>query len=407
MKDPLEEAGLEFDARTSTRVLVLALLGLVALFVFRPGSRTPLLLIAGIVLLIMVHEAGHYITAKRAGMKVTEFFLGFGPRLWSFRRGETEYGIKAIPAGGYVRIIGISNLEDIDPDDEARTFRAGRFGDRLTVILAGVTVNILIAFLLFFVVIAGQGQVVDGQSTKIVEVTGNSAASDAGFRPGDRIVALNGRAVHDWATVKRAIEGSAHQKITVTVVRHGREVQLAAVPRTRAGHGFLGVSPANQVRDIGAFEAVPESFRLMGDVTTSMFGVLGDRFSPSGVRDSARSITAPAPKAGATTADLSRPRSLIGIVDLGSQLVGTDVWGILALLAQISLILALFNLLPLVPFDGGHAAVVLYEWAASKVKHHQVRVDYRKLIPVSVVVLLPLLFIALSAMVLDVRQLGQ
>ena len=99
--------------------------------------------------------------------------------------------------------------------------------------------------------------------------------------------------------------------------------------------------------------------------------------------------------------------SLIGIVDAGSDLVGGNVWLILLLLGQISFILALFNLLPILPFDGGHAVVVLYEWVASKVRHRRVYVDYRKLIPVSVVLLIPILFLGLSSMVLDIRQLGQ
>ena len=119
---------------------------MVALAVFVPGSRTPLLLVVGIILMVMLHEFGHYWTAKRSGMKVTEFFVGFGPRLWSFTRGETEYGVKAIPAGGYVRIIGMTNMEEIDPADEPRTFRQGTPGKRLVVILAGVTVNLVIAF---------------------------------------------------------------------------------------------------------------------------------------------------------------------------------------------------------------------------------------------------------------------
>jgi membrane-associated protease RseP (regulator of RpoE activity) len=99
--------------------------------------------------------------------------------------------------------------------------------------------------------------------------------------------------------------------------------------------------------------------------------------------------------------------SLIGIVDTGSDLVGGNLWLIALLLGQISFILAVFNLLPILPFDGGHAAVVIYEWIASKVKHHRVFVDYRKLIPVSVVLLIPILFLGLSSMVLDIRQLGQ
>src|SRR5204863_5355715 len=125
-------------------------LGLIGLAIFRPGSRTAIAIIFGLIVMVMLHEAGHYYTAKRSGMKVTEFFLGFGPRLWTFRKGETEYGVKAIPAGGYVRIIGMTNMEEVDPADEPRTFRQGTPGKRLAVILAGVTVNFIIAFVLFF-----------------------------------------------------------------------------------------------------------------------------------------------------------------------------------------------------------------------------------------------------------------
>jgi Zn-dependent protease len=100
VKDPLEEAGVEVNSRVATGILIAFVVGMVALFVLAPGSRTPLLIVLGIILMVMLHEFGHYITAKRSGMKVTEFFVGFGPRLWSFTKGETEYGIKAIPLGG-------------------------------------------------------------------------------------------------------------------------------------------------------------------------------------------------------------------------------------------------------------------------------------------------------------------
>ena len=269
-----------------------------------------------------------------------------------------------------MRIIGISNLEDIDPEDEPRTFRAGRFGDRLKVILAGVTVNIVIAFVLFFVVIAGQGHIADGPSTTIDTVVAGSAAASAGFRPGDRIVEANGKPIDNWTRLKNVIVTHADDPTTFVVLRHGVRVELTATPKTDNGKGFLGVGPSTRYRSVGVFEAVPESFRTMGDVTAGMFHVMANRFSPSGVSTSTKSFTAPAPKVG-STADLSRPRSLIGIIDIGSQIVGGNLWGILLLLGEISLILALFNLLPILPFDGGHAAVVLYEWVASKVKHRQ------------------------------------
>src|SRR5439155_22516391 len=115
-----------------------------------------------------------------------------GPRLWSFTRGETEYGVKAIPAGGYVRIIGMTNMEEVDAADEPRTFRQGTPGKRLAVILAGVTVNLVIAFVLIFVVIAGQGRVSDGPSTTVERVVLDSAAHDAGLQSGDKIIGVDG-----------------------------------------------------------------------------------------------------------------------------------------------------------------------------------------------------------------------
>src|SRR5882762_9514711 len=153
MQDPLEQAGVDVGRTAASWFLVGFVALLAGLAVFVPGSRTPLAIVVGIVLMVMFHEAGHYITAKRAGMKVTEFFLGFGPRLWSFRRGETEYGVKALPLGGYVKIIGMTNLEEVDPADEPRTFRQARTRDRMKVVLAGVAVNVVRALVLFYVVI--------------------------------------------------------------------------------------------------------------------------------------------------------------------------------------------------------------------------------------------------------------
>ena len=108
--------------------------------------------------MIMLHELGHFVMAKRAGMKVTEFFLGFGPRLWSIRRGETEYGVKAIPAGGYVRIIGMSNIEEVDPADEERTYRSKPYRHRLGVAVAGSTMHFIIAAVLLFLLYAAVGE---------------------------------------------------------------------------------------------------------------------------------------------------------------------------------------------------------------------------------------------------------
>jgi membrane-associated protease RseP (regulator of RpoE activity) len=407
MKDPLEDAGVDVNSRVATGILVAFLASMVALFVFESGARTPLLIVLGIILMVMLHEAGHFVVAKRSGMKVTEFFVGFGPRLWSFRRGETEYGVKAIPAGGYVRIIGMTNMEEVDPADEPRTFRQGTPGKRLAVILAGVTVNLIIAFVLFFVAIAGQGRVYGGPNTTVERLVAGSAAHEADVHPGDKIVAVNGKHVGSWDDLKSVIERNGGKEISLTVVRHGDQVTLAATPQVQDGEGFLGVGPGTIVHDVSPLGAVPESFKTMGNVFTGFANVLGNRLSPSGVSTSAQqSFTSAAPKAG-SSADLNRPMSLIGITATGSDLVGNNLWLLALLLGQISFILAVFNLLPILPFDGGHAVVVIYEWIASKVRHRRIYVDYRKLIPVSVVLLIPILFLGLSSMVLDIRHLGQ
>ncbi len=407
MRDPLEEAGVDVNSRVATGILLTFLAAMVALFVFVPGSRTPLLLILGIIVLVMLHELGHYLVAKRSGMKVTEFFLGFGPRLWSVTRGETEYGVKAIPAGGYVRIIGMTNMEEVDPADEPRTFRQATPGKRLATILAGVTVNLLIAFLLFFLVIAGQGQIGDGASAKVDSAVPGSPAHAAGLQTGDKIVSINGQRIADGDQLRSIVSASHGQTLDLVVLRNGGTTNIEITPAKSDGTFKLGVYLATRMRDVTVVEAVPESFKAMGNVFTGFVDIIGDRLTPSGVSTSARqSFTTAAPKAG-STADLNRPMSPLGLIDRGSDLIHGNLWLLLLMLGELSFVLAVFNLLPILPFDGGHAVVVVYEWIASKVTHRRVFADYRKLIPVSVVLLIPILFLSLSAWVLDIRQLGQ
>ncbi len=184
-----------------------------------------LAMILAIVVSIFLHELGHFVIAKRAGMKVTEFFIGFGPRIWSFRRGETEYGLKAIPAGAYVRIIGMSNLEEVAPEDEARTYRAQSYPKRLATVLGGPMANFAIAAVLLFVVFAGfgLGRTTDWAVEGVVE---GSAAAAAGIEVGDRIVAVNGQQIDDFDDLGPAMGQTAGRPTDVTVERGGEEVVL-------------------------------------------------------------------------------------------------------------------------------------------------------------------------------------
>jgi membrane-associated protease RseP (regulator of RpoE activity) len=409
VKDPLEEAGSDVTRRGAGVSLLLVLLGLILLAVLRPSTIDTLAIIFGIVALIMLHEAGHYFTAKRAGMKVTEFFLGFGPRVWSFRRGETEYGVKAIPAGGYVRIVGMSNLEDVDPDEEPRTFRHGTFGNRLTVILAGVTVNLILAFLLIYVALIGRG-LPDTVEASVSRVLPESPAAEAGIRDGDRIIAIDGQRLDVDRDIGEALSDRVGQPTTIVVERDGGTATVTAVPKERSSSdksGIIGVSVGQSVssyRSFNPIEAVPESFSTIGQMTRDTGAGIGRLFSPDGIERYSRNFTGDAPKQG-TPAENERPRSIVGIVDIGGDLVGGNVWSLLFLLGAINLIVALFNLIPLLPFDGGHAAVVIYEQAASKIRGREVRADFRKLVPVTALVLVVFLTLGLSAMFLDIRQI--
>jgi membrane-associated protease RseP (regulator of RpoE activity) len=409
VKDPLEEASSEVTRKGAGVSLLLVLLGLILLAILRPSTIDTLAIIFGIVALIMLHEAGHYFTAKRAGMKVTEFFLGFGPRVWSFRRGETEYGVKAIPAGGYVRIIGMSNLEDVEPDEEPRTFRHGTFGNRLTVILAGVTVNFILAFVLIYAALVGRG-LPDTLEAEVERVLPESPAAAASVQEGDRIVSINGQQLDVDRDIGEALEDRVGQKTEIVVERDGRGVTLDAIPEARSSSddsGIIGVSVSQRVSSYESFNpiaGVPESFKTMGQITRDTGVGIGRLFSPDGIERYSRNFTGDAPERG-SQAESERPRSIVGIVDIGGELVGGNVWSLLFLLGAINLIVALFNLIPLLPFDGGHAAVAVYEQTASKIRGREVRVDFRKLVPVTALVLAVFLTLGLSAMFLDIRQI--
>lgn len=405
MRDPLEEAGKQVTRKGAGMSLLLVLAGLIVLAIARPSTADTLAIILGIVALIMLHEAGHYFAAKRSGMKVTEFFLGFGPRVWSFRRGETEYGVKAIPAGGYVRIIGMNNLEEVDPEDEPRTYRQATFPRRLITVLAGVTVNFVLAYFLFYIAIAGQG--IAAPSTTLRTIEPDTPAAQAELQPGDRIIAINGQRITSWDAIGAALEDRANKATTVVYERDGVRQEKVVTPAERSrtdSSGFLGVSPRETFERYSLLGAAGESLVVMKETVQGTGEGLAKLFSPSGVQQYGENFTGDAPKEGSRAAQ-ERPRSIIGIVDLGGDLVDGNIWALLGLLGAINLIVGLFNLIPLLPFDGGHAAVACYEQVASKIRGREVRVDFQKLIPVSALVLIVFLTLGVSAMVLDVREI--
>lgn len=398
MRDPLGDAPpVETRRAVIGAAVVIALL--VGLCVVRPSVTITVLIAIGIVLTVMLHEAGHLIGAKRGGMKATEFFVGFGPRLFSFRRGETEYGLKAIPAGGYVRVIGMTNLEEVDDADEARTYRRAPYGRKMVMILAGVTVNILLAYLLTFTVLVGRGQ--DAVTTRVGAVVRPSPAHDAGLRPGDRIVAIDGERIDDWAQVGPIIQPAVGRTLRVVVSRDGARRVVTVTPETMDGVGRIGITAAVETRRVAPVTALGRSVTVLGTGMRQTLGAMAHLFSPAGVEQYGRTVADPGSKG--SLSEQERPRSVIGIVAEGGDIVGGDLWGVLGLLAAVNLFLALFNLIPLLPFDGGHALLATYEAVASRVRGRRVVVDQRRLMPVTAVVIGLLLLLGISTMYLDVR----
>ena len=217
------------QAQGPSRVLGPLSLAAVLVVLWYFGGIAMVVVVLALILSIVLHELGHFLTAKWAGMKVTEFFVGFGPRIWSMSRGETEYGVKVIPAGAYVRIVGMHNLEEVDLADEGRTYRSKPYPKRLMVILAGPLMNILLGFLLFVVVFAAFGPR-DPGLWSVKSVTPGSAAQAAGLRPGDRVLAIDYQRFSTFSEMRNVLDKRAGQQADITVLRDGKTITLAEKP---------------------------------------------------------------------------------------------------------------------------------------------------------------------------------
>ena len=213
----VSEVSGELDTSTDFIGLALLILALVALGVFASWSWA--FIVTFIVFMIFMHEMGHYVTARWTGMKVTEFFIGFGPRLWSFRGGETTFGVKAIPGGAYIRIIGMNNLEVVAPCDEHRTYRVKSFPRRLLVVSAGSAMHFLLAITLLFLVLLFYGLPTDDDRWSVSAVSDRSAASELGIELGDEIVSIGGIEIADFAQFGEVVSARGGQTVEVAYRR--------------------------------------------------------------------------------------------------------------------------------------------------------------------------------------------
>ncbi|MBU3646244.1 MAG: site-2 protease family protein [Candidatus Nanopelagicaceae bacterium] len=376
--------------------------------------------VAALLLSVMVHEYGHYATARRYGMRVTEFFLGFGKRIWSTQRGETEFGLKAIPAGGYCKISGMSMNEPLEDDVKHRAFYLASTPKKLVVLGAGSFLHFILGFVLLFTLFAGVGtsqvlpkvsQVVDCVPSTS-ECTANdpiSPAKQVGILPGDEIIGVNGVKMN-WDEVGKILRGSAQKPITLIVLRDNQELNIEVIPATRVvegeSRGFLGIINEyglvrkNPISAIG--DSVEASVAIFQGSLKALVGLPAQ--IPALVR---QTFLGEERQADGLVGIVGVARASGETVSSGVLTTGEKFATFLLIVASLNIFVGIFNLLPILPLDGGHMAVALYEGGRRKFAQLRGRpdpgfVDVEKLTPITMVVFLALAFLTLLLLFADI-----
>ena len=368
---------------------------------------------------VMIHEAGHYLTAKKFGMKVTEFFLGFGQKIWSTQRGETEFGLKAIPAGGYCKIVGMSSREVLSPADADRAFIKGSIAQRLIVLGAGSFLHFVIGFVLLITLFVGVGVTsVTNQVEKVSECVPQSAtevcsatstpspAKNAGVLAGDKLVKINGESFEVWSDAVAVIRTNAGKSIDLIIDRNGQEISLQVIPATRMVDG-KAVGVLGVINEVGTVRfnpivATQRSITFGGDIlansVTSLISL------PSKIPDLL------AQTFGARERD---PEGLVGVVGVarvsgetastGKLNTNEKIATFILIVASLNIFVGMFNLLPLLPLDGGHMAVAIADgirnlFARRRGLPKPAPIDVERLTPITMIVFV--LMAALSIVLL-------
>ena len=404
---------------------------------------------------IALHELGHLLPAKLFGLRVPQYMIGFGPRIWSRQRGETEYGVKAIPIGGYCRMVGMfpprpgddgrvrtsttgrfstmieqarqASFEEVRPGDDGRLFYQLPARKKIVVMLGGPVMNLIIAAVLIGGTLVGLGTPTLSTSVQTVsdcvipaartdQTTCRSGdpltpAAKAGLRPGDTITAFNGTPITSWTQLQTLIRDAGGQKVTLGIDRGGQARQVSTT-LVRTQRPVEANTPSGYtLRDVG-FLGVSPGQHLVRASITSVPGTLADYTW----RTASAVINIPARMGGVWQAAFSNaprdpygPIGVVGASRLGGEVaalpepVSFKIVGFLLLVGSLNLALFVFNLIPLLPLDGGHVAGAIYEGARRKVASLRRRpdpgpADVTKMLPIAYT--MAVLIVGMSALLL-------
>jgi membrane-associated protease RseP (regulator of RpoE activity) len=358
---------------------------------------------------VMIHEFGHYLTARKYGMRVSEFFLGFGARLWSRKRGETEFGIKAIPAGGYCRIEGMTPDDEMPEGEEGRAFYRASAGKKLIVLGAGSFLHFVLGYLLLFTLLAGVG--VNQVLPVIDTVAPNSAAAAAGFQKGDEIVAINGDRNTKWQNQLDKIRNSEGKELIFTVKRDGMEMDISAAPRMTdiedgTSRYVLGIINEFGTKRLSPVTSIADAAKLTWTFTSASAKALVQL--PTKI---------PALWGQTFGGEKRDENGLVGVVGVArvsgqvsssgdlttSQRIGTFI----LIVASLNIFVGLFNLLPILPLDGGHMAVAIADAFRAFIAKLRGRpapaaIDIKVLTPITAVVFVVLAALTVLLLIADI-----
>lgn len=364
--------------------------------------------VIALLLSVMIHEFGHYLTAKRYGMKVSEFFIGFGRRIWSQQRGETEFGVKAIPAGGYCKIEGMTPGDEMPIGQEDRAFYRASSGKKLIVLGAGSFLHFVIGYLLLFTLFAGIG------TTQVLPIIGEvmegTAAQSAGIMVGDEVTSINGKPVTNWYEDVNAIRESQGKELTLGINRDGEDLIISATPKLETIDGkeryLLGV--------------INETGLARSGVLTSLknAGIVTKHFLVESIESLVKLPTKVPALWGQTVSGQERDANglvgVVGVARVSGQAISSDDLNtmerfgtFILIIASLNIFVGLFNLLPILPLDGGHMAVAIADevralFARLRRRPRPAAIDVTVLTPITMVVFVILVALTLLLLVADI-----